>query len=120
MGRHRGWWEVGIEEHIATPRDVQLGAERELFDQGRNPVEFSLVAQLLEVDVVKGECVVAQVGEDVTEQVRVPADQQNEEKSCQLLGDHSYKREYFARFSEKIMSDDNLSMKMAPCSSLLV
>lgn len=77
MRGHRGWWEIGIEEHIATPRDVQLGAERELFDQRRNPVEFSLVAQLLEVDVVKGECVVAQVGEDVTEQVRVPENQQH-------------------------------------------
>ena len=66
MRWHRRWWEIGIEEHIATPRDVQLGTERQFFDQRSNPIEFSLVAQLLEVDVVKGECVVAQVGEDVT------------------------------------------------------
>ena len=66
MRWHRRWWEIGIEEHITTPRDIQLSAERKLFDQRSNPIEFSFVAQLLEVDVVKGECVVAQVGEDVT------------------------------------------------------
>ena len=76
MRGNRGRWKIGIEEHIATARDVKLGTERELFDQRSNPVEFSLVAQLLEVDVVKGKCVVAQVGEDVAEQVRVPENQQ--------------------------------------------
>ena len=75
MGGHRRWWEIGIEEHITTPGDVKLSAERQFFDQWSNPIKFSLVAQLLKVDVVKGECVVAKVGEDVTEQVWVPANQ---------------------------------------------
>ena len=89
MRGHRGRWKIRIEEHIATPRDVKLCTERELFDQRCNPVEFSLVAQLLEIDVVKGECVVAQVGEDVTKQVWGPVDQRNGWKSSQLSGDHS-------------------------------
>ena len=71
MRGHRGRWKIRIEEHIATPRDVKLCTERELFDQRCNPVEFSLVAQLLEVYVIKSECVVAQVGEDVFEEVGV-------------------------------------------------
>jgi len=75
MRGHRWRWKIGIEEHIAAPRDVQLSTERELFYQRSNPIEFSLVTQLLEVDVVKGKCVVAQVGEDVSEQVWVPVNE---------------------------------------------
>ena len=84
MRGHRGRWKIGIEEHIATPRDIKLSTEREFFDQRSNPVEFSLMAQLLEVDVVKSKCVVAQVGEDVAEQVRVPENQQRGELAGQL------------------------------------
>ena len=117
MRGHRGRWKIGIEEHIATPRDIKLSTQRELFDQRCNPIEFSFMAQLLEVDVVKGKCVVAQVGEDVTEQIRVPVNQCYGGHSCSTTGDHTYQ---IKCFTDKVKSDNNLSMNIAPCSSLLV
>ena len=70
----RGNWgrsKVGVEQHIATTRYVKFSAKRELLDQRSNPIELSLMAELLEVDVVEGKSVVAQVGEDVFEEVGV-------------------------------------------------
>ena len=48
------------------------------------------MTQLLEVDIVKGECVVAQVGEDMSEQVRVPVEQQNGLMTSQLTTNVRY------------------------------
>ena len=70
----RGDWgrgKVGVEQHIATTRYVKFSAKRELLDQRSNPIKLSLMAELLEVDVVEGKSVVAQVGEDVFEEVGV-------------------------------------------------
>ena len=70
----RGNWgraKVGVEQHVATTRYVKFSAKRELLDQRSNSIELSLMAELLEVDVIEGKSVVAQVGEDVFEEVGV-------------------------------------------------
>ena len=71
MRRNWGRGKVGVEQHIATTRYVKFSAERELLDQRSNSIKLSLMAELLEVDVVEGKSVVAQVGEDVFEEVGV-------------------------------------------------
>ena len=71
MRRNWGRGKVGVEQHIATTRYVKFSAKRELLDQRSNSIELSLMAELLEVDVVEGKSVVAKVGEDVFEEVGV-------------------------------------------------
>ena len=71
MRRNWGRGKVGVEQHIATTRYVKFSAKRELLDQRSNSIKLSLMAELLEVDVVEGKSVVAQVGEDVFEEVGV-------------------------------------------------
>ena len=102
MRRNWGRGKVGVEQHIATTRYVKFSAKRELLDQRSNSIKLSLMAELLEVDVVEGKSVVAQVGEDVFEEVGVPVGSKA-----------TYSFLAFWIFS-------NLSINIAPVSSLLV
>ena len=70
--RRYGWWrQIRVEQHVSTPRLIQLITESEFLDQRRNPIVLSFMLQFLQIDIIEWERSVAEIVEDESEELRV-------------------------------------------------
>ena len=53
MRRYRWWRQIRVEQHVSTPRLIQLITESEFLDQRRYPIVLGFVLQFLQIDIIE-------------------------------------------------------------------